>query len=719
MAPKKAKIFLSVKAPGSTPFILNSFRGVERLSDLFEYTLLMTAKSKEVSFDTMIGKDATVSIEAGTTTRTFNGIIGHFEQVDTPFKPLDMWTTYRATLYPKLWLLTFSGQCRIFQNKSAIEIIKKVLEESKVPFTNQVRKSGTKARDYCVQYNETNFNFICRLMEEEGIFYFFQQDKTGHKLILADSLSSHPACPNAPTAGFHDSAAVDQFMMKVSSCFISQRIVTGSDTLKSYNYLTPHTALKANATGDRRAGGGNLTSYHEIYGKQSLGDELVKVRLQAEEFPQKRVEGVSTVPFFIAGYKFKLEKHPRKDANIQYTLYEVIHEAQRGSDDPEEPLYKNTYTAFPATIQFRPPQITPKPRIYSTQTARVTGKKNEEIYTEEYGRIKVKFHWDPSTKNDETTSCWIRVATLWAGKKWGSVFTPRIGHEVVVSFIDGDPDKPLVVGSVYNGDNKPPYLPSNPTKSTIRSLSTKKGEGFNEFRFEDKKYSEEIYIHAQKDFKMDIQNNHDITIVGGNRNILLKAASEKHERRTGTRSHDILKLNDGNKKLQIMKGNYLITLWDGNIKVKCLSGDVDFDVIGDISFKCTGKFSVDALQAISMKTLTSFTAEALLDSTVKAGGSATIEALLNTTVKAGVSATMEAVASATVEAGASLTLQAGANATMRAGMNATVMAGVSATLQAAANASVKGGGMVDITGGGMVNVKGGMVSVMGGLIKFN
>ncbi len=711
MASKKAKIFLTVKAPGSTPFTLNSFRGIERLSSLFEYSLLMTAKSKEVSFDTMIGGNATVSIGAGTATRTFNGIIGQFEQVDTPFKPLDMWTTYRAILYPKLWLLTFSGQCRIFQNKSVIEIIKKVLEESKIPFTDHVRKSGTKAREYCVQYNESNFNFICRLMEEEGIFYFFQQDKEGHKLILADSLSSHPACPNAASASFHDSAPDDQFMMKVSSCFISQRIVTGSDTLKSYNYLTPHTALKANATGDRRAGGGNLTSYHQIYEKQSHGDELVKVRLQSEEFPQKRVEGVSTVPFFLSGYKFKLEAHPRRDANIQYILYEVIHEAQIGSDDHEEPLYKNTYTAFPATIQFRPPQITPKPRIYSTQTAKVTGKKNEEIYTEEYGRIKVKFHWDPSTKNDETTSCWIRVATLWAGKKWGSVFTPRIGHEVVVSFIDGDPDKPLVVGSVYNGDNKPPYLPSSPTKSTIRSLSTKKGEGFNEFRFEDKKYSEEIYIHAQKDFKMDIQNNHDITIVGGNRNILLKAASEKHERRTGTRSHDILKLNDGNKKLQIIKGNYLITLMDGNIKVKCLKGDVDFDVIGNISFKCTGKFSVDALEAISMKTLTSFTAEALLDSTVKAGGSATLEALLDTTIKAGASITMEAIASATVEAGASVTVQAGASATMRAGMNAT--------LQAAANAAVKGGGMVDITGGGMVNVKGAMVGIKGGLITLN
>lgn len=719
MAPKKAKIFLTVKTPGTTPFILNSFRGVERLSDLFEYTLLMTAKSKEVSFNTMMGENATVSIAAGTVIRTFHGIIGRFEQVDTPFKPLDMWTTYRATLYPKLWLLTLSGQCRIFQNQSVIEIIKKVLEESKIPYINEVRRSGTKAREYCVQYNETNFNFICRLMEEEGIFYFFQQNKDGHKLILADSISSHPSCPNAASASFHDSAPEDQFMMKVSSCFISQRIVTGSDTLKSYNYLTPHTALKANAKGDSRAGGGNLTSYHQIYEKQSHGDELVKVRLQSEEFPQKRVEGVSTVPFFLSGYKFKLESHPRRDANIQYTLYEVIHEAQVGSDDHEEPLYKNTYTAFPATIQFRPPQITPKPRIYSTQTAKVTGKKNEEIYTEEYGRIKVKFHWDPSAKNDETTSCWIRVATLWAGKKWGSVFTPRIGHEVVVSFIDGDPDKPLVVGSVYNGDNKPPYLPKEPTKSTIRSLSTKKGEGFNEFRFEDKKYDEEIYIHAQKDFNMHIQNDHNIKIVGGDRNIHLKASAEKHEKRTGTRSHDTLKLNDGNKKLQIIKGDYLITLNKGNIKIKLMKGDMKFDVMGDITMKCSGKFSVKAMQSITMQSMTTFTAKALLDSKIRAGGSASIQGMLDTSFKAGANATLQAAGTITLQAGGSATVQAGGSATVRAAVNASVMAGVSATVQAAANAAVKGGGMVDITGGGMVNVKGAMVGIKGGLITLN
>ena len=326
-----------------------------------------------------------------------------------------------------LWLLTFSGQCRIFQNKSAMDIIKGVLDENKIPYLNQVTTAGMQKRDFCVQYNETNFNFISRLMEEEGIFYFFQQSQGSHTLILADSVEGHPFCPDATSASFHDAAPHEPFMLKVSSCFITQRIVPKSNTLKSYNYLMPQTPLKAQAMGTFDAGGGEITTYDEIYDQQSYGDELVKVKLQSEEIPQKMVEGVSLVPFFIAGYKFNLEKHPRLDANKAYVLYEVIHEARIVSEGEDTPLYKNNYRAFPATIPFRPAQKTPKPRIYGTQTAKVTGKPGEEIYTEEYGRIKVKFHWDPSEKEDDTTSCWIRVATLWSGQKWGTLFTPRVG----------------------------------------------------------------------------------------------------------------------------------------------------------------------------------------------------------------------------------------------------------------------------------------------------
>lgn len=687
MANGGAKVFLSVTTSGGTSFTLNDFYGVERLSDLFEYNLIMTAQDRDISFDSLMGQSATVSITVGSLVRTYNGIIGRFEQDGTPFKPLDMWSVYKATLYPKLWLLTFSGQCRIFQNQSALDIITSVLSDNQITVSNQVSTAGSQQRDFCVQYNETDFNFISRLMEEEGIFYFFQQDNGSHTLVLADSPEGNPACPNASSASFHDVGPHEPFMMTVSSCFIKQRTVPHSNTLKSYNYLTPQTQLKALASGTSDAGGGELTTYDEIYDEQSRGDQLVKIKLQSEEAPQKMVGGVSLVPFFLAGYKFTLENHPRSDANVSYVLYEVIHEA-RIIEGEGEPVYKNSYQAFSATTPFKPAQKTPKPRIFGTQTAKVTGKEGEEIFTEEYGRIKVKFHWDPSEKEDDTTSCWIRVATLWSGQKWGTLFTPRIGHEVVVSFIDGDPDKPLVIGSVYNGENKPPYLPDEPTKSTIKSRTSKSGEdgtpGYNEFRFEDKKESEEIYIHAQKDFKIDVQNNQDITIVGGNRTVILQAQSEEGEERENTQSNDSLTLNNGNKSLTIVQGDYTVELQQGNITVTCSSGNVTYTVQGNVSFVCSGNFDVNATGAISLS----------------AGG--------DVSGQAGGMMTLTATADISAEALGAMTLTAAGDISSQA-------AGAM-TLSAVGDISAQAAGAMTITGGATTAITGATVEITGAAI---
>jgi len=658
-----AKVFLDVKMPGNTSFLIAHFQGTERLSSLFEYNLMLFAESREVDFSTLMGQSATVSVSVGSEKRTYNGIIGWFDQEGTPFKPLTASTTYRAILYPKLWLLTMSGQCRIFQNKSTIDIITSILDEAQIIYSNQVTTCGQDPLDFCVQYDETDFNFISRLMEREGIFYFFQQDQETHKLVLADSPSAHVPCPNAATASFQDSSLYDDMMLKVGSCFITQRLVPQNNTLKSYNYLTPQTALKSLATGNSDAGGGSITRYRQIFDQQSRGDALAKIQLQSEELPQKMVEGVSTVPFFLAGYKFTLQKHPREDANKDYVLYETIHEAYLEPEGQKEHIYKNSYRAFSATIPFKPSQLTPKPRIYGTQTAKVTGKEGEEIYTEEYGRIKVKFHWDPSEKEDDSTSCWIRVATLWAGQAWGSLFTPRIGQEVVVSFIDGNPDYPLVVGSVYNGDHKPPYLPDEPTKSTIKSQSSKaEGEGtvgYNEFRFEDKKDSEEIYIHAQKDFNIKIENDQSITLVGGSRTVALQAQGGGEGGEGGGRQgNDSLTLTNGNKSLTIDQGNYTVTLSNGNISITCLQGNVAFDVTGNMAIQCSGDFSVNA------------------------GGSATITA--------GGDISCTSVGEATFTGGGNAIFAGGGGAAFTAGANASLSAGAAIEISATAAVSVEG-----------------------------
>ncbi len=723
MAAEKATVFLSVETSGGT-FNINKFRAAERLSDLFEYTLVMTAESNDLAFDSLIGTSATVKIVVGSETRSFNGIIGEFRQDDTPFTDLNEWNVYRAKVYPKLWLLNFSGQCRIFQNESTLDIIKKVLEENQIKISDQVQSAGQDKREFCVQYNETDLNFISRLMEEEGIYYYFQQDEEGHTLVLADTPDGHETCSNASSVDFHDSAPEQPFMVTVSSCFISQRIVPKSNTFQSYNYLKPTSDLKASASGPEDAKGGDITSYRQIYTEKEQGDSLVKIKLQAEDLPQKMVEGVSTVPFFLAGNKFSLKKHPREDANQTYVLYEVIHEAQVVPDGEPGPIYKNMYRGFPVSVPFKPAQITPKPRIYSTQTAKVTGKEGEEIYTEEYGRIKVKFYWDPSDKTDESTSCWIRVATLWSGQNWGTLFTPRIGHEVVVSFIDGDPDKPLIIGSVYNGENKPPYLPDNPTKSTIKSQTSKsEGEGtpgYNEFRFEDKKDSEEIYIHAQKDFKIDVQNNQDITIVGGNRTITLQSKPEEGEERSSETSNDSLTLENGNKSLEIKKGDYTIKLDEGNISVTCSKGDVKFDVTGDISFKCTGNFEVNADNGISLTTSQgSITSKASSNISETAGGDLSYQATGAATLSSGGDMNIQSGGDITVSSAGDITETVGGAYELTGGGDVTITAGGALEVTGGGDTAVTGGGALELSGGGTVTMEGATVEVTGAMILLN
>ncbi len=689
-APTDSSYFLGLNFPGGDSFTLNIFQGVERISDLFEYTLFMTTTDNDANFDSLMGKSATVSITINSETRYFNGIIGKFEQ-EAALLTVNEPTVYRATLYPNLWLLKFSGQCRIFQNQSIVSIITSILDQSQITYSNQVSNAGTQPVPFCVQYNETDFNFISRLMETNGIFYFFQQTENGNTLILADAIGAYSPCPSVSTVNFENDYTERPFLLMVESCSLTQRIVPQSNTIVSFNYLAPQNPLQASATGPTDAGGGTITTYDEIYAQQSEGAPLAATKLQSEEFPQKMVEGLSTVPFFLPGFTFELENHPRTDANTIYTLYEIIHEASLIAPGPARPLYENKYKAFTSTTLFQPAQKTPKPRIYSTQTAIVTGPSGQEICTDQYGRIKVKFHWDPSPATDDTTSCWIRVATLWAGQSWGTLFTPRVGQEVVVSFIDGDPDNPLVVGTVYNGVNLPPYLPQTPTKSTIKSNtsinSNSSVPAYNEFGFDDLAGSEQVFLRAQKDYNVYVQNDQNITIVGGNRTILLQSQDEQNETRTGQQSNDSLTLANGDKSLTITQGNYTILLNQGNISVTCASGNVSFDVTGDISFKCSGNFSVNATQAISFTAGTSISSTATTDITEKAGGA--------------------------------FSLTASADATFDAGGNATLKGGGAVEITGGGDTSVKAGGALELSGGGTASLKGATVAVSGGEISLN
>lgn len=595
--------------------VLQQFQGIETLSEPFEYTALMISDDAAINFSEMVGKAVTISLdchpqgisadpasverEAPTSqgVRYFNGVIGQFTQLHTAHKNDDNVTYYEAKIYPQFWMLKFTQDCRIFQNQSAMDIVKQVLQENGVlKIEDKTRECGRTSREYCVQYNESSFDFICRLLEEEGIFYYFKHTQGDHTLILGEAPSNHEDCAGAKTAEFEKAVAGVDYFNKLITCKVLERVVPQSHTLVDYNFTTASSKLSSLANGHGL--GGKVYAYpgifdHEDLPKQGKLETISTLRIQADELPSKSIDATSTIPFFAPGFKFQMQGHTRQDVNKLYVLHTVIHEANiTGGLGLHDTHYRNQFTAFPFSIPYKSRLKTAKPKIHSTQTARVTGPKNEEIWTDQYGRIKVRFHWDiqsqgtqggPSSpskgktspsqdveagKDEQDSSCWVRVAEGWAGNNWGILFTPRVGMEVVVTFLEGNPDRPLVIGTVYNSDNMPPYLPEQPTKSTIKSRSTKKDpEGFNELRFEDLKGSEEVFFHSQKD--LTIRVNETVNdwikrgsywwwIDRGNREVVI-AGEDASVAKTTPKGQD-LPAGKGDDNLTLLKGSRTMQL---------------------------------------------------------------------------------------------------------------------------------------------------------------
>ena len=523
---------ISITTPlGDNKLLISAMQGSEGISRLFNFDLSLFSEDQGIVFADIIGKGVTVSIELPAEGyRHFNGIISSFSQVTGESNSGDDSTRgslYRATLVPKLWLLTRSAELRIFQNLNVPDIVKKVLDEYGIT-DYELRLQGSYVkREYCVQYRETHFNFISRLLEEEGIFYFFEHKADKHRLIIADSNQANASCPGQSTASYQIEGSKPEDDT-ISFLENMQMILPGKYMLSDFNFETPGNSLNVNILGKYKLGSGDreIYDYPGGYNTKAPGDQLVRVRMEEEEAQITTVRGTSECRAFTAGYRFKLLNSDRKDMNDKEFILTAVehtmtHSVQRGG----EFNYSNRFSCIPADVPFRPPRVTPKPVVHGAQTAIVVGKSGEEIWTDKHGRVKVQFHWDRVGKGDENSSCWIRVSQLWAGTGWGAMFIPRIGQEVIVDFLEGDPDCPIITGRVYHGTNTPPYpLPAEQTKSTVKSNSSKGGGGFNEFRFEDKKGNEEIYLHGQKNWTIAILNDknqtvgHDETLdVGNNR----------------------------------------------------------------------------------------------------------------------------------------------------------------------------------------------------------
>jgi type VI secretion system secreted protein VgrG len=591
-------------ALGENVLLLKSFNGTEGISRLFSFELHMLSTNSNIGFDSVVGKDATISLRLfDGKSCYFNGLVNRFVHASGGAEGDEdvRLAHYTATVVPKMWLLTRTANLKIFQNKTVPEIVEDVLKDKGITPYELHLKGSYKKRDYCVQYRETDFNFVSRLLEEEGIYYFFKHENGKHTLILIDKYDPgvHVPCPGQRTATINPNFAGWLEEDVITDIEKLQQIQAGKYTLKDYNFETPGTDLKVETPSSVTLGPGDreIYDYPGLYSKHSEGDNISKVRMEEEEARITYIGGSSVCRAFRSGFRFKLEGPHRKDMDgKEFLLTSVGHSANQGGyhsgSETTEFSYANHFGCIPADVQYRPNRSTPKPVVYGTQTAIVVGPSGEEIYTDKYGRIKVQFHWDRLGKRDDKSSCWIRVAQLWASSQWGAVYIPRIDQEVIVDFLEGDPDRPIVIGCLYHGNNMPPYaLPDEKTKSTIKSNSTKGGGGFNEIRFEDKKGKEEIYVHAQRDSNTKVGNDRTVIVYMNDAHTIQKGDRKV----TIEKGSDTLNLQTGDRKTTIDKGNYAHTVSMGKMDVSVPSGTytlkankVMIDAGADITLKCGG-----------------------------------------------------------------------------------------------------------------------------------
>jgi type VI secretion system secreted protein VgrG len=615
---------LSVTTPlGPDAMLLIAVRGEEALSTLFSFEFdCLAENATDVPFDKLLGQKATAAIKLGESeNRYVSGIVSRVSQQSRD----QTFTTYRLTVVPQFWLLTRRRQSRIFQYLSVPDILKKVLAGLDVSYEIQ----GTfEPREYCVQYRESDFEFASRLMEDEGIYYFFKHTSSGHTLVLANTPQSHPDTEPSEVI-YEEITGGNRPEERILSWEKVQELRSGKSTLWDYSFELPGKHLEAEKKIVETVEAGTVSHKFKVGGNDKLeiydypggyanrfdginrgGGEspselqkifkdntrTVEIRMQEEAACGLVIRGVSSCQGLTAGYRFKLERHFNADG--AYVLTAVKHTATltgdyRSSGGDVNLDYENTFSCIPFALPFRPPRVTPIPHVYGAQPAVVVGPAGEEIYTDKYSRIKVQFPWDRQGTNNGDSSCWVRVATPWAGKQWGMIHIPRAGQEVLVEFVDGDVDHPIVVGSVYNAEQMPPYkLPDNKTQSGVKSRSSLGGTptNFNEIRFEDKKGSEQVVIHAEKDQEIAVEND-ETHWVGHDR-----TKNIDHDETTHIK-HDRTETVDNNESICINGARTETVAKDESISI---SGGRTTAISKDDTLSVDGEIDTTAMKSITL-----------------------------------------------------------------------------------------------------------------------
>jgi type VI secretion system secreted protein VgrG len=544
---------LSIQTPlGPDKLLLRSFTGHEGVSQLFNFQLDMLSEDSNINFDQIVGQNVTVSMKLADnkTKRYFNGILSRFSQLPNEGR----FAHYQAEMVPWLWFLTRTTDCLIFQNQTIPDIIQDVFQSFGFSDFEIELRGNYQEWEYCVQYRETACNFVMRLMEQEGMFFFFKHEQGKHILVMADSPTAHKPCPDQSNIRYVHSAGSGLASEEdtVTSWQLQHELRPGKYAINEFYFETPSISLLSSIEGKINQGGNKkyeIYDYPGEYEKRGDGDSWVRLRIEEEETPHAVITGSSTCRSFVTGFRFDLSEHTRKDQNKTYVLTSITHNAHEGGTYSgiagTEANYTNIFTCIPQTVTFRPSRVSPRPLMQGVQTATVVGPPGEEIYTDKYGRVKVQFHWDRVGQRNENSSCWIRVSHPWAGKGWGGIQIPRIDQEVIVDFLEGDPDRPIIIGRVYNAEQMPPYgLPAGKVISGVKSNSTKGGGGYNEYSMDDTKGKEMITVHAQYDMSTTVEHDETRTV---------------HNNRTKTIDNDEV-TSVGNNRTETVGNNEKITI---------------------------------------------------------------------------------------------------------------------------------------------------------------
>lgn len=510
----------SVKVTSPKPLkpdtlLLKRLAATEQLSQPFELDLTLVSEDGELDPDHILGKPfgLALTISEDGPPRHFHGIVTEFAQ--TGFA--ERLHEYQAVVRPWFWMLTRRADCRVFQGKTVPEIFESVCGEAGFRDFKKRLQSTYDPWEYCVQYRETDFNFLSRLLEQEGIFYYFEHDENHHVMVLSDDVAQCGTVAGYDEVPYHPTAMDRDHL---TSWSFHKSFHPGKFAARDYNFERPAVIPEATSSISRP----HNPSRYEIFDYPAEAtkttsegvEKVTKVRVQELQTAQMVARGEGDAAGLTAGKLFKLTGYPRSDLNMQYLVTATsidISSDNYGTSSGTSDQFAIAIEAVDAREHYRPPRVTPKPVVHGTQTAVVVGPKGEEIHTDTHGRVRVQFHWDRQGPMSDKSSCFIRVGQVWAGQGWGGHHIPRMGQEVIVAFMEGDPDDPLIIGSVYNGTNTWPYpLPANKTRSGIKSSTTPGSAGNNELRFEDNKGSEEVYLHAQKDHTIQVENdeNHSV-----------------------------------------------------------------------------------------------------------------------------------------------------------------------------------------------------------------